>query len=276
MKKNREQDKAESREPTAQASSDKTAHSSTGSESVEPQPNKEPQPDKDPQPNGQPRPDILQTFLQHQNSLRNYISRFMISKHEIEDVSQETFLRAYTAEQKTVIDQPKAFLFRIAKNMLLSELSKKSRKMIDYVDDYEQGNTEFGSDNLEDNLIAQQKLGAFCEAVATLPPKCRQVVLMKKVYGMSYKEIARRLGVSISAVEKHLIKGGKRCDIVLAERYPDLYPKAVLAVERAAAKSRAADNQTAETHEHKQEHEHPPQDTANVHRLPTANHRREL
>lgn len=96
---------------------------------------------------------------------------------------------------------------------------------------------------------------------------------MKKAYGMSYKEIARRMDVSVSTVEKHLIKGGKRCDAVLAERYPELYPKAVIAVELAAANSQAAKvpqgSKTAED-------EYPPEDTANVHRLPTANHRREL
>lgn len=167
---------------------------------------------------------ILQAFLQNQASLRNYISRFMVSAHEIDDVSQETFLRAYKAEQKTIIEQPKAFLFRVAKNMMLSEFSNKTRKMIDYVEDFEQSSLYSGEDKLEDSVIAQQKLGVYCEAIASLPPKCRQVILMKKVYGLSYKEIARRLGVTVSAVEKQLIKGGKRCEQIMSERYPEQDP----------------------------------------------------
>jgi RNA polymerase sigma factor (sigma-70 family) len=163
---------------------------------------------------------ILQTFLQHQDSLRNYISRFMVSAHEIDDVSQETFLRAYKAEQKTIIKQPKAFLFRIAKNMMLSEFSSKSRKMIDYVEDFEQVQLQGSTPSLEDHVIAGQKIGVYCEAIASLPPRCRQVILMKKVYGMSHKEIARRMEVSVSAVEKHLIKGGKKCTEHMAVRYP--------------------------------------------------------
>ena len=162
---------------------------------------------------------IFQAFMQNQVSLRNYISRFVVTAHEIDDVSQETFLRAYKAEKNTVIEQPKAFLFRVAKNMMLSEFSNKSRKMIDYVEDFEQSNLQVHTQDLEDNVIAQQKLGAYCEAVASLPLRCRQVVLMKKVYGMSYKEIARRLDISVSAVEKHLVKGGRRCEQIMAERY---------------------------------------------------------
>ena len=159
-----------------------------------------------PQPKG-----ILDAFLQHQQALRNYISRFVVSAHEIDDVSQEAFLRAYKAEQKTTIDQPKAFLFRVAKNMMLSEFSNKSRKMIDYVEDFEQARQAQLGSSLEDEVVASQKIGLYCEAIAALPPRCRQVILMKKVYGMSHKEIARRMDITISAVEKHLIKGGKKC-----------------------------------------------------------------
>ena len=178
-----------------------------------------------PQPPDSGRLSIFQTFMQNQVSLRNYISRFMVSAHEIDDVSQETFLRAYKAEQKTAIDQPKAFLFRVAKNMMLSEFSNKTRKMIDYVDDFEQGQPQGHSENLEDSMIARQKLGVYCEAVASLPPRCRQVILMKKVYGMSYKEIARRMNITVSAVEKQLVKGGKKCEQIMAERYPEPEPR---------------------------------------------------
>ena len=164
---------------------------------------------------------IFDAFMHNQAALRNYISRFMISSNEIDDVSQETFLRAYRAEQRKPIEEPKAFLFRIAKNMILSEFTKKSRKMLDYVHEFEEIHMQWASENLEDNIMVQQKLGVYCDAIATLPPKCRQVVLMKKVYGMSCKEIARRLGVSVSAVENQLLKGGKRCEAFMAKHYPN-------------------------------------------------------
>lgn len=162
---------------------------------------------------------ILKTFMQNQVSLRSFISRYMISTHDIEDVSQETFLRAYQAEQKKEIEQPRAFLFRIAQNLVLSELSKKSRKITDYIKDFDYPEVLLAGENLEDNIMAQQKLGIYCEAVASLPPQCRRAVLMKKVYGLSNREIARRMEIALSTVEKHLTKGIKQCNAVMTERY---------------------------------------------------------
>ena len=164
---------------------------------------------------------IIDAYLQNQSQLRSYISRFLVSAHEIDDVSQETFLRAYNAEQKKTIDEPKAFLFRIAKNLMLSEFKKQSRKVTDYIEDVDNYDLLDEGLKLEDDIMAQQKLGIYCEAVASLPPKRRKVILMKKVYGMSHKEIAQRMGASVSAVEKHLLLGGKACLAVVAGRYPE-------------------------------------------------------
>jgi RNA polymerase sigma factor (sigma-70 family) len=164
---------------------------------------------------------ILTEFKNSQLSLRSFISRYVISPQDIDDVSQETFLRAYKAEKDKEIEHPKAFLFRIAKNLMLSEFSRKARKITDYIEDCD-GSEEFlNTDNLESNVMAQQKLGIYCEAVASLPTQCRRVVIMKKVYGMQNKEIARRLELSVSTVEKHLTKGIRRLNSTIISRYPE-------------------------------------------------------
>ena len=162
---------------------------------------------------------ILTEFNTIQLSLRSYISRYVISPQDIDDVSQETFLRAYKAEKEKEIEHPKAFLFRIAKNLMLSEFSRKARKITDYIEDYEGSEELLNTDNLESNVMAQQKLGIYCEAVASLPTQCRRVVIMKKVYGMQNKEIARRLELSVSTVEKHLAKGIRRLNSTITSRY---------------------------------------------------------
>ena len=162
---------------------------------------------------------ILTEFKNSQLSLRSFISRYVISPQDIDDVSQETFLRAYKAEKEKEIEHPKAFLFRIAKNLMLSEFSRKARKITDYIEDYDGTQELLNTDNLESNVMAQQKLGIYCEAVASLPTQCRRVVIMKKVYGMQNKEIARRLDLSVSTVEKHLSKGIRRLNSTITTRY---------------------------------------------------------
>jgi RNA polymerase sigma-70 factor (ECF subfamily) len=162
---------------------------------------------------------ILTEFNNSQLSLRSFIARYVISPQDIDDVSQETFLRAYKAEKEKEIEHPKAFLFRIAKNLILSEFSRKARKITDYIEDYEGSEELLDTENLESNVMAQQKLGIYCEAVASLPAQCRRVIVMKKVYGMQNKEIARRLDLSVSTVEKHLTKGVSRLNSTITSRY---------------------------------------------------------
>ncbi|MFT5277287.1 MAG: RNA polymerase sigma factor (sigma-70 family) [Granulosicoccus sp.] len=164
---------------------------------------------------------ILTEFKNSQLSLRNFISRYVVSPHDIDDVSQETFLRAYKAEQEKEIEHPKAFLFRIAKNLMLSEFSRKAKKITSYIEDYDNSEDFLNSANLEQDILAQQKLGIYCEAVASLPPQCRRVVVMKKVYGMKNKEIASRLELSVSTVEKHLSKGIRQSNAIFVQRYGD-------------------------------------------------------
>ena len=163
---------------------------------------------------------VLAAFEKHQLSLKRFISRFLHNTQDIEDVAQEAFLRAYSAgkDADNDIKQPKSFLFRIAKNVAVSELRSKSRQITDYIEDQAAPNVLQGEWTTEDEVMARQKLGIHCEAVATLPPQCRRVYLMRKVYGMPHKEIAERLGIAVSTVEKHLIKGVELCDRYVSEK----------------------------------------------------------
>ena len=155
---------------------------------------------------------VLGAFQLHRLSLKRFIGRYLNNAQDIEDVSQEAFLRAFKAEKTTEVLQPKSFLFRIAKNVAISQLRSKSRQITDYIEDQPVGDVLVSEWSTEDEVMAQQKLGIHCEAVAALPPKCRRVYLMRKVYGMPHKEIAERLGIATSTVEKHLLKGVEACD----------------------------------------------------------------
>jgi RNA polymerase sigma-70 factor (ECF subfamily) len=166
---------------------------------------------------------VLGAFQLHRLSLKRFIGRYLNNAQDIEDVSQEAFLRAFKAEKTTKVLQPKSFLFRIAKNVAISQLRSKSRQITDYIEDQPSGDVLISEWSTEDEVMAQQKLGIHCEAVAALPPKCRRVYLMRKVYGMPHKEIAERLGIATSTVEKHLLKGVEACDRFIRERNQEPY-----------------------------------------------------
>ncbi len=161
---------------------------------------------------------VYEAYTRHGSSLKRFIGRFMRAPSDIEDIAQEAFLRAYTVERSRPIEQPKSFLFRIAKHLALSQLTRKSRQITDYIEDSDDPSVIQLGHSAEEEISARQMLGLHCEAVAELAPQCRQVYLLRKVQGFSHKEIAEHLGIAVSTVEKHLMKGIEQCDRYVRER----------------------------------------------------------
>ncbi len=154
---------------------------------------------------------ILQTYLVHKSPLKAFISRFVYRPQDIEDISQEAFMRAFKAEKTTKIRNPKAFLFKTARNIALNELTRKSNILTDYIEDNCAIDVISNERPPDEQYDDRQRFKIFCDAVGTLPPQCQRVFVMRKVYGFSQKEISRSLGISTSTVEKHVASGLLRC-----------------------------------------------------------------
>ena len=150
------------------------------------------------------RKNVSDTFLEHETFLKKFIKRFFSNIQDVEDVVQETYLRAYVAEQKTEISQHKSFLFSTAKNIALTKLSKKSKQITDFIEEYSNDNNLESEPSSEEVFDGQQQLKLYCAAVAALDGKCREAFLLKKVHGMSHKEIAKQMSLSLSSIEKYL------------------------------------------------------------------------
>lgn len=161
---------------------------------------------------------ISEAFLESAGFLKKFLARFLSNQQDIEDVLQEAYLRAFAAEQRTSIEHPKAFLFRVARNVALTELTRKSRQITDYLDLAGIQEVSGSAASAADELEAQERLGMYCEAVAALPSKCREAFLLRKVHGMRHKDIAERMGLSVSSVEKYLQQGILGCRSHLREK----------------------------------------------------------
>ena len=154
---------------------------------------------------------ITRTFLDNNAFLYAFLRRFLSRQQDIEDVAQEAYLKAYSSEQSQKIDHPKTYLFTIAKNIAINELSKKSNKIVGYIEECKTLPPQESSATVENELEAQQSLGVYCEAVAALPDKCRRVFLLRRMHGLKQQEIADTLGISLRMVEKHLHIGTQKC-----------------------------------------------------------------
>jgi RNA polymerase sigma-70 factor (ECF subfamily) len=154
---------------------------------------------------------IFSVFLDNELIIKRFLRRYSSNSDDIDDISQETILRALRAEQEKEIREPRAFLFGVAKNVARKLLEKKSKSLIDFIDDF--GDQEYISNEptIGDHIDSQQKMLVFWQAVSELPPQCQKVFVLKKVHGYTHKEIANMLDISISTVEKHAAMGLKRC-----------------------------------------------------------------
>jgi RNA polymerase sigma-70 factor (ECF subfamily) len=165
-----------------------------------------------------PLSSVSAAFLENHAFLERFLARFFSNQQDIEDVAQEAYLRAYVAEQKKEIEQPKAYLFRIARNLALTQLTRKSKKITDYLEESDASVVIECGAAADSEVEAQESLGLYCEAVAALPEKCRQVFLLRKVHGLAHKEIAERMSLSVSSVEKYLLRGILECKAFVQER----------------------------------------------------------
>ncbi|MEW6997841.1 RNA polymerase sigma factor [Colwelliaceae bacterium BS250] len=155
---------------------------------------------------------ILDTFKQHEQALKKYISKFFLPSHEVDDICQETFLRSFESNIQNEIQKPKSFMYRVATNLIMSKYRRSSYKLTDYIDDVDEETIPLNCDNLENNIDAQRKLGIFCESLASLPEQTRKVLVMRKVYGYSIKEISSKLNMPTSTINYNIAKGMTCCD----------------------------------------------------------------
>ena len=163
------------------------------------------------------RSSISAVFVENNLFLKSFLARFFSEQQDIEDVAQEAYLRAYVAEQEKEIEQPKAFLFRIAKNVALTKLTQKSKQITDYIAETSASLVIETTASAEEESEAREHLGLYCEAVADLPDKCRQAFLLCKVHGLAHKEIAERMDLTVSSVEKYLRKAIRSCKSYIDE-----------------------------------------------------------
>lgn len=146
------------------------------------------------------------SFAACEMALKRYLARYVHRREDIDDMTQETYLRAYKATEKRWIEFPKAYLFKVARTVALNELSKQMRRLTDYMEELP-GEEPLSEASVDEELMAEQRVALYCDAVAELPPQCRKVFLMRKVQGLSHKAIAAELGITTSAVERNITRG---------------------------------------------------------------------
>jgi RNA polymerase sigma factor (sigma-70 family) len=165
---------------------------------------------------------IDQWFMREVLPLEPMLTRFLQRnwRHEadIADLRQEAYARVYEAAQRERPLLVKPFLFQITRNLMIDRLRRQSVVSLESMTDFEWLNVSDDKPSSEAYVAARQELRLLQAALDALPPRCRQVVLMRKVEGISQKEVAKRMGIAIETVENQVAKGMRLLAQALGDR----------------------------------------------------------
>ncbi len=144
--------------------------------------------------------------------LVRFLSARMGSREAAEDVAHDTYLRVLERAGGEQIAHPRAFLYRIALNLVVDRHRRHQVRMaapLEAVDVQEADVTQ----QLQHDLQRDQRLALMQKALDELSKPCRDSFLLRKLDGLSHQQIADHLGISRSLVEKHIVNAMKHCRV---------------------------------------------------------------
>ena len=130
-----------------------------------------------------------------------FLVRMLGSPEEAEDLCQDTFMKVIKAADRYRPDGKfQSWLFRVAGNQARSRLRRrKILRWLPLTDDYDNATSQ-GPDAL-DTMAGQEERDMVQEAMARLPERQRQAIVLKQYHDMSYQEIAEAMDTSVSSVQ---------------------------------------------------------------------------
>jgi len=160
----------------------------------------------------------FEQFFHDQNrGLVHYIRSEFKRSDDAEDIAQNAFIRIQKLSEDGRINNPKAYLYQIASNLVIDK-QRREKLHQNYVNRASTSESETGDYSYIGNsdaisperiLSARAELDAVKKAISAMPIKPRQAFLMHRIKGMSYNDIATEMNVSVSSVEKYILQALK-------------------------------------------------------------------
>lgn len=146
------------------------------------------------------------------------IARHWRDPTEIEDLRQEVFIRIFQTAHRMRPDPVRPYIILTTKNLVIDKLRHKRLVPMEVVCDLEAYAIADDQPTPEQHIIAQQELSRIQIALNALPTRCREIVVMRKIHGVSQREIAKRMGIKEQTVQTQIIRGMKVISRIGSER----------------------------------------------------------
>lgn len=140
-------------------------------------------------------------ILPHRAKLRYRLRRVMPSGSDLDDIVDEALARAFQVENWREIDHGLALISRIAYNLIIDQQRRQAVVSFDLYADLDELQRSIDP---ESNLLARDVLRRVEKTIDKLPARMREIFILKRIQGFSLKEIADRMDLSVSSIEKSL------------------------------------------------------------------------
>ena len=147
---------------------------------------------------------LVRHVLPVEAALRAWLKGRAIGSLEIDDVVQETYAKLAELESVDEIQNPKSYTFQVAFSLIVDHLRRSQIVSIQTGADMESLASMIEGPSLERHLSDRDELRHVAAAIGRLPDQCREAFVMRRVQGLSQREIAKHLKVSENIVEKHI------------------------------------------------------------------------
>jgi RNA polymerase sigma-70 factor (ECF subfamily) len=139
--------------------------------------------------------------------LTGFIRRNWRVDADVTDLRQDIYERALAGARAGIPAHTRQYLFTVARNHLINQAKRGQVVSIELVADISALDLGFDRLRTERQLSARDELRRTQQGLDRLPPRCREVVWLRKVEGLSTRETAERLGIGVDTVEKQITQG---------------------------------------------------------------------
>jgi RNA polymerase sigma factor (sigma-70 family) len=143
----------------------------------------------------------------HEGELRAYLRAKFPGHVDVDELVQETYARLIEAREHAPLRSPKAYLFATARNAAFDFFRRRRIVAIDGVANVELLPVFEDRPGVVETVCQDQELQLLAEAIQALPERCRRVVTLRKLHGLSHREIARQLGIAENTVNAQVAIG---------------------------------------------------------------------
>jgi RNA polymerase sigma factor (sigma-70 family) len=162
------------------------------------------------------------TLADEAEPVRHWLMRFFRRRvrdpAEVEDMVQDVFARMVAREGPEPVDHLHGYVLKTASSVLADRARRRSTSRAELhvaFDSEVHADEAFGPERV---LVAKEELHAATAALLSLPERTRTVFVLRRLEGQKYQDIAKRLGISVSAVEKHMVRAVHHLSIEMEKR----------------------------------------------------------